>query len=305
MPTLNNFLPTAYFEGQFQPFADAKISVATHAFQYGTGAFGGLRGIIDPKTNEAILLRLKDHAKRLSNSAKFLGYHIEPDFIESKIIEFVKYNQPNENFYIRPMVYLSGAKIGPSINGVEKDFLIYGLTLGDYLNPEGISCRFSSWVRQEDRSVPLRGKISGSYTMASMAKAEATDSGFDEALILNSQGKVCEASAMNLFMVRDGNLITPGVDQDILEGITRDSVLTIAKNLGINIIQRQIDKTELIIADEVFVTGTAGKVSSVNRIENNLLPKTHPITDKIRIIYDKIVTGQDPQYADWITRIIV
>ena len=137
------------------------------------------------------------------------------------------------------------------------------MELGDYLSPDGVSCRISSWYRQEDRSLPLRGKISGAYITSSLAKTEAVESGFDEAILLNSQGKVSEASGMNIFLVRNGELITPGLDQDILEGITRDSVIQIAKDLGIKVIERAVDKSEFFIAEEVFLSGTAAKVTPV------------------------------------------
>jgi branched-chain amino acid aminotransferase len=304
MSNQHNFLPTAFFQSQFLPFADAKISIATHAFQYGTGAFGGMRGSLNPSyPNEVLLFRINNHAKRLSNSAKFFDYDIKPEYIATKIIEFVKINKPTTDFYIRPMIYISDLGISPMVHGIAKDFLLYGLELGDYLNPKGISCRFSSWTRQQDSSVPLRGKITGSYTMSSMAKSEAIQSGFDEALIFNSQGKVCEASAMNFFLIKNGKLITPGVEQDILEGITRDSVLQIAKDLGIETIERQVDKTEILLADELFFTGTAGKVTPVYKVENYNLPESRPITDKIRDQFNSIIKGENPQYEGWITRV--
>ena len=297
----HTFLPQAFFEGQFIPFVDAKISVATHAFQYGTGAFGGLRGFVDSTTGRTKLFRLDRHADRLSRSAKYFGYDIEPEFIKSKILEFVQLNQPKSDFYIRPMIYSSSLGISPATHNVDKDFLIYGLSMGDYLNPKGVSCRFSSWIRQEDSSVPLRGKITGSYTMASMAKSEAVNSGFDEALIFNSKGKICEASAMNLFVVRSGQLITPSVDQDILEGITRDSIIILAKHLNIPVIERAVDKTEILIADEVFLTGTAGKITCVNRIENHILPESKPIFDQLKNALDQVYNQQISNFESWIT----
>ncbi|HEY9891192.1 MAG TPA: branched-chain amino acid transaminase, partial [Candidatus Sericytochromatia bacterium] len=250
---MNNFLPVAYFKNQFIPFAEANISIATHALHYGTGAFGGLRGIPDPQNPEQILLfRLDRHCQRLSNSAKFLLYDLPADKINNIIVDFVKKNKPAQSFYIRPLIYTSDLGISPRLHNIEKDFLVYGLDLGDYLSPDGVSCRISSWYRQEDRSLPLRGKISGAYITSSLAKTEAVESGFDEAILLNSQGKVSEASGMNIFLVRNGELITPGFDQDILEGITRDSVIKIARDLGINVIERAVDKSELFIAEEVF-----------------------------------------------------
>lgn len=301
---MQNFLSIAYFKGQFVPFADANLSIATHALHYGTGAFGGLRGIPDPQNdNQILLFRLDRHCQRLSNSARFLQYDLPPETIQQVIVDFVLKNQPRTSFYIRPFVYTSDLGIAPRLHKVEKDFFVYGLELGDYLSPEGVACRISSWYRQEDRSFPLRGKISGAYITSSLAKTEAVESGFDEAILLNSQGKVSEASGMNIFIVRNGTLITPGFEQDILEGITRDSVLTIARNLGIPVVERPIDKSELIIADEVFLSGTAAKVTPVRKIENYTLSSDRPITEKLRHALTEITEGRNPEYEDWVFRI--
>lgn len=299
---MSDFLPIAYFEGKFIPFTDANISIATHALHYGTGAFGGLRGTINPANPQQVLLfRLDRHCQRLSNSAKYLHYELSPEKIYEVITDFVSKNKPTKPFYIRPFVYTSDLGIAPRLHNIEKNFFVYGLEMGDYLSPDGISCRISSWYRQEDRSLPLRGKISGAYITSALAKTEAVDSGFDEAILMNSQGKVCEATGMNIFMVRNNKLITPSFDQDILEGITRDSVLTIAKNLGIEIEQREIDKTELFIADEVFLCGTAAKVTPVKRVENYQLPQDKIITNKIKKKLTAINENKEPEYQDWIT----
>ena len=161
----------------------------------------------------------------------------------------------------------------------------------------------SSWTRQEDRSLPLRGKISGAYITSSLAKTEASLSGFDEALLLNSSGKVSEASGMNLFIVRNGDLITPGVDQDILEGITRASVIELAKSFGLNVIERPVDKTELLIADEVFLTGTAAKITPVKKIESSELNGERPIMNKLKSKLIEITEGRSQDYDNWVTRI--
>ena len=298
---MHNFLATAYFQNKFVPFEEANISIATHALHYGTGAFGGMRGIPNPENPKQILLfRLDRHCNRLSDSAKLLNYDLPADKIQQIIIDFVKKNQPEKPFYIRPFVYTSDLGIAPRLHKIEKDFFIYGLELGDYLPPEGISCRISSWYRQEDRSLPLRGKISGAYITSSLAKTEAVESGFDEAILMNSQGKICEASGMNIFMVRNNKLITPGFNQDILEGITRDSVMVIAKDLGIEVEERAIDKTELLIADEVFLSGTAAKVTPVKRIESYHLSTKRPITEEIKDKLTAITKNQEPEYKDWI-----
>lgn len=298
---MDNFLPIAYFQNQFLPFAAAKISIATHALHYGTGAFGGLRGIPDPQNPDQILLfRLDRHCLRLSHSARFLHYDLSPEQIMAVIIEFVKKNRPSQSFYIRPFVYTSDLGIAPRLHNIEKDFFVYGLELGDYLSPEGVACRISSWRRQEDWSFPLRGKISGAYITSSLAKTEAVESGFDEAILLNAQGKVSEASGMNIFLIRHGQLITPGPEQDILEGITRDSILTLTRDLGIPVLERPVDKSELFIADEVFLSGTAAKIVPVNRIENYRLSGPCPITEKLRTKLTAITENRDSQYQDWV-----
>jgi branched-chain amino acid aminotransferase len=296
-----NFLPFAYFQDQIVPFQEATISIATHALHYGTLAFGGMRGIPDPQDpTQVLLFRLDRHCQRLSQSARFIHYDISAEKIKTAIIEFVKKNQPTTSFYIRPFVFTSDLGIAPRLHNIDKSFAIYGLELGDYLSPEGVSCRISSWCRQEDISFPLRGKISAAYITSSLAKTEAVESGFDEAILMNSQGKVSEASGMNIFIVRNGQIITPGFEQDILEGITRDSVIKIAQDLGIPVVERPVDKSELLIADEVFLCGTAAKVVPVNRIENYYLPEHRPIAEKLREKLIAITENRDPNYRDWV-----
>ncbi|MDB9315143.1 branched-chain amino acid transaminase [Spirulina sp. CS-785/01] len=298
---MHNFLPIAYFENQFVPFAEANMSIATHALHYGTGAFGGMRGLPDPNTPQQILLfRLDRHCERLSSSAKFLHFDLPAEKIQSVIIEFIKQNKPTFPFYIRPFVYTSGLGIAPRLHKVEKNFFVYGLELGDYLSPDGVTCRISSWCRQEDRSFPLRGKISGAYITSSLAKTEAVESGFDEAILLNSQGKVCEASGMNVFIIRKGQLITPGYDQDILEGITRLSILDLARDLGIEVVERPVDKSELFIAEEAFLSGTAAKITPIKQVENYQLPQEKPITHKLREKLIAITENRESDYKDWV-----
>lgn len=299
---MSNFLPIAYFQNQFVPVWEAKISIATHALHYGTGVLGGLRGIPNPQNPQQILLfRLDRHCQRLSNSAKFLHYELSADMIQQIIIDFIKKNKPNNSFYIRPFIYTSGLGISPRLHNIEKDFFVYGLELGDYLSPKGINCRISSWYRQEDRSMPIRGKLSAAYITSALAKTEAVESGFDEAILLNSQGKVSEASSTNVFLVRNGELITPSFDQDILEGITRDSVITITRDLGIKTWERPVDKSELFIADEIFLSGTAAKITPVKRIENYQLPSTRPITEKLMEKMTAITENREAQYSEWVT----
>jgi branched-chain amino acid aminotransferase len=301
---MHQFLPYAWFGGQCVRFEDAKISVATHALHYGTGAFGGMRGLPNPADpGEILLFRADRHARRLSQSARLLLTELAEDTIREAIHAFLQANRPTTPFYLRPFVWTSDLGIAPRLHDIQTDFLIYGIELGDYLSPEGVSCRISSWTRQEDRSLPLRGKISGAYITSSLAKTEAVKSGFDEALLLNSRGKVSEASGMNLFIVRDGVLITPSVDQDILEGITRASVIELAGVMEIPVVERGVDKTELFVADEVFLTGTAARITPVRRIETTDLATDRPIMERLRDRLTAITEGRDPAYEHWVTRI--
>jgi branched-chain amino acid aminotransferase len=301
---MHQFLPYAWFGGKCVPFAEATLSVATHALHYGTGAFGGMRALPNPSdAAEILLFRADRHVRRLSQSARLLLTELPEQTIHHAIDSFLKANKPSCPVYLRPFVYTSDLGIAPRLHSIETDFLIYGLELGDYLSPEGVSCRISSWTRQEDRSLPLRGKISGAYITSSLAKTEAVKSGFDEALLLNSRGKVSEASGMNLFIVRDGALITPGVDQDILEGITRASVIELAKAMGIEVIERGVDKSELFVADEVFLSGTAAKVTPVRRVETTELPTSRPVMERIRERLTAITEGRDPAYDHWVSRV--
>jgi len=301
---MHQFLPYAWFGGCCVPFHESTISVATHALHYGTGAFGGMRALPNPADpNEILLFRADRHVRRLSQSARLLLTDLSEITIFNAIVTFLKANRPNSPAYLRPFLYTSDLGIAPRLHDIETDFLIYGVELGDYLSPDGVNCRISSWTRQEDRSLPLRGKISGAYITSSLAKTEAVKSGFDEALLMNSRGKLSEASGMNLFLVRDNVLITPGVDQDILEGITRSSVIELAKSMGLTIVERSIDKTELFIADEVFLTGTAAKITPVRRVESTTLRTERPIMSQLKERLTAITEGRDPSYEHWVTRI--
>ena len=303
---MHQFLPYAWFQGQCVPFEEARISIATHALHYGTGAFGGMRAIPDPdRANTMLLFRADRHARRLSQSARLLLTDLPEDEILAALTAMLQANKPDQPIYLRPFVYTSDLGIAPRLHDIETDFLIYGLPLGDYLSPEGVSCRISSWTRQEDRSLPLRGKISGAYITSSLAKTEAVKSGFDEALLLNSRGKISEASGMNLFLVRDGALVTPGVDQDILEGITRASVIELATSMGLRVIERPVDKTELFIADEVFLTGTAAKITPIRQIESTALNTHRPVMDELKRRLVAITEGRDPDFEHWVTRVTV
>ncbi len=215
---------------------------------------------------------------------------------------FLKANQPSCPIYLRPFVYTSDLGIALRLHDIETDFLIYGLELGDYLSG-GRQLPDQLLDTPGGPLSPLRGKISGAYITSSLAKTEAVKSGFDEALLLNSRGKVSEASGMNLFIVRDGVLYTPGVDQDILEGITRGSVIELARHMGYTVVERPIDKSELFVAEEVFLTGTAAKVTPVRRVECTDLSSDRPVMDALRECITAITEGRDPNFEHWVTRI--
>lgn len=300
---MTQFLPNAYFEGAIVPFADAKLSVATHALHYGTAAYAGFRAVPDPKNpNQVLLFRFHDHTKRLSQGAKFLLLDISQEQIEKAVRALIQANKPTGPVYIRPLVYNARLGIVPTLDQAEGELLIYGLEMpGAHLSPDGVSCCFSSWIRPAESAIPLRGKIAGAYAAACLARSEATVRGFDEALMVNVEGKVCEGSAMNLFIIRNGQLITPSVDQHILEGITRDSVITLAREMGITVIERPVDKSEMIIADEAFLTGTAAKMAPINRVENYPLPSEHPIMDALKAKFTAITEGTSSEHPDWMT----
>jgi len=303
---MHTFLPYAFFRWEFIPFQQANISIATHALHYGTGAFWGMRGLVNPKNkNEILLFRLENHAQRLAQWAKFLGHTLSPLSISQKIVEFVQKNAPKTGFYIRPLVYTSDLDISPRLHNIEYDFFIYGIEFWEYLANTGVKCSVSSFERQSDTSFPLRGKIAGGYITSALAKTQAHTRGFDEAILLNAQGKVSEWSAMNLFLVRNGKIITPWVNQDILEGITRDSVIQFARHLWYEVEERSIDQSELFIADEVFLTGTAAKITPVTHIEQYILPTEKPISTQLKAFFDRVVLWEEADFEKWITKVQV
>lgn len=294
----DQFLPNAYVRGSIVPFAEAQVSIATHALHYGTAAFAGMRA--QPHDGAITLFRPELHFKRLSDSAKLLGHQLSAEQIEAAVSEFIAANPPDQPYYLRPLVYASDLGIAPRLHNLEFDLLIYGIRMGEYLSADGITCCFSSWTRGEDRAMPLRGKISGTYVSSALAKTEAVGRGFDEAIFLNSRGKVAEGSAMNIFMVKNGELVTPPVTADILEGITRRSLIEIAREQRMTVVERDIDKSELLLADEVFFSGTAARVAPVTRIEQYELPGERPVTDRLSQELKAIVDQQSGSHQDWL-----
>jgi branched-chain amino acid aminotransferase len=299
-------LEYAFFEGSFVPFAEANISIGTHCVQYGTGAFAGIRGYLDQDGETINIFRLPDHAARLLNSAKLLRMDLpfNRDSLAATIAELVERNAPTGDVYIRPFVYKPAVQLTPRLLGIGDELAVYMMSMGDYLKLDrGQKAIVSSWFRIPDNAIPSRGKVSGAYINSAFAKDEAEEKGADEAIMLDTSGHVAEGSGCNLFIVRNGTLVTPPITSDVLEGITRRSILQFAEDLGIPTDVREIDRTELYIADEAFFCGTGVQVAWIESIDGRPVGnKTRgPISEQIQTIFFDTVRGRNPRYADWLT----
>src|SRR3989338_214825 len=298
----------AFFKGKIVPFGEAKISIMTHAFNYGTGVFEGIRGYWNAEKKQMYIVKLREYYERLERSAKLglktsLKYSLAE--LEKFTLELVKKNDYREDIYIRPIYYKSQEKIGLGLIGIEDDFCMFISPFGAYLDiTKGIRVCVSNWWRISAQSVPQGAKITGTYINSSLAKAEALEKGFDEAILLSHEKTVAEGSGENLFMVKDGKLITPPLSETILPGITRVCVMELAANeLGLKTIERQIKQNELYGADELFFCGTGAQISQIASVDDKLIKdgKVGLITKKLQTIYFKAARGDDPKYADWIT----
>jgi branched-chain amino acid aminotransferase len=295
----------AYFQGKIVPFDEAKVSVATHAFNYGTAVFGGLRGYWNDEQKKMFVFRPLDHFRRLLNSAKMMCMEAEhtPESLTEVTLELLKADSWQRDIYIRPLIYKSDLGIGVRLHNLTDALTIFALPYEQYVkNETNAHATVSSWRRVDDNVIPARGKVSGAYANSALIKTEAARAGFDEALVLNQDGHVSEGSAMNVFMVRDGVVVTPPVTDNILEGITRRSIIELAKNeLGLTVVERSIDRTELFIAEELFMTGTAAQVVAVTRVDFRSVGTgaMGPVTAQLRTLYEDILRGQNPKYAKW------
>ena len=303
-------LPYAYFEGAFVPSDQAKVSIATHALQYGTGAFGGIRGYLDDTSETINIFRLPDHARRLMNSGRMLRSElgVDADGLAGIIAELVERNNPKSNVYIRPLIYKAGLELTPHLKGVRDGFAVYVIAFGDYFALDTpLRVMVSSWVRLSDHAIPSRGKITGAYINSSFAKDQAEEAGYDDALMLNASGKIAEGSGANLFIVRNGALITSPVTSDILEGITRRSVIMFAKDAGIPVDEREMDRSELLVADEAFFCGTGAQVAAIGSIDGRPVGDgaRGPLTAKIQEMFFNCVKGRDGKYDHLLTKIPV
>ena len=299
--------PFAFFKGDFVPLAEAKVGIMTHALNYGTAVFEGIRGNWNEEDRQIYLFRVKEHFERLHKSARILNmtlaYSVDELFdITLKLVEMCGFE---EDIYVRPMVYQSGEVLGVRSHDVENDFFIFVAPFGPYFSgDEGIRCCISSWRRPLDTMIPPRAKITGIYVNSAMAKTEAMLNGFDEGIMLTQDGHVCEGSGENLFVVDNGTLVTPSPADSVLLGITRSTVMEIAeKELGMPTWERQVDRSELYSASEVFLTGTAAHITPVIEIDHRSIGdgKVGPVTRQLSNTYVDIIRGKNEKYGSWCT----
>ena len=303
-----SFKNLSYFEGKIIPAEKALLSIQTHALQYGTGVFAGIRGYYNQNHKKMYIFRLKDHVKRLLNSVKTMQLQIKlsESQLENIIIELVSKSNYNENIYLRPFIYTSALQLSPRYHDVKADLAIYILRLNDYLDTKkGLKTIVSSWKRISDTIIPTLSKSSGGYVNSALAKSEAVQNGADEAIFLDARGFVSEGSAENIFLVRDSKLITPSIASSILEGITRKSIIQIAEDYGIKVEERDVSRSELYISDEVFFSGTGVQVAWVKEIDKRIIGngKIGSLTKELQNIFFRTVTGEEEKYKNWLTPI--
>jgi len=295
----------AYFKGSIVPYGEAKVGVLNHALNYGTAVFGGLRAYWNGDSEQLYLFRPKDHFKRFLNSAKLLCMEFgnTPDSLTEVTINLLKKEGFRCNAYVRPLAYKADEIIGVKLHDLQDEIAIVSLPFERYVsNDTNAHVTFSSWRRVDDNVIPARGKISGAYVNSAFIKTDALRSGFDEALVLNEDGHVSEGSAENIFMFRDGVLITPPVTDNILEGITRRTAIELARSeLGLTVVERQIDRTEVYICDEFFMTGTAAQITAVTRVDHRPIGSGQmgPVTTQLRGVFEDVVYGRNSEYRHW------
>ena len=297
-----------YFEGAHVPMRDAKVSIMTHAFMYGTATFEGIRAYWNEEQGRLYGLRIREHVERIRQSCRILLMTDVPsvDELTALILETVRRNDFREDVYIRPSFYKSTRAIGVRLHDLDNELYIIALPFGNYIDTDkGVRLMTSSWRRNADEALPARGKIVGGYVNMAFQKSEAELNGYDEAVVLTADGHVNESSAANIFMVRDGVAITPPVSDDLLEGVTRKGLMELMRNEGIPVLERSIDRSELYVADEVFVCGTGVQVSPVIEVDHRPVGSGQigPIAGLVRDRYFEAVRGRRPEYQHWLTPI--
>ncbi len=295
----------AFFKGQLVPISEAHVSIMTQVVNYGIGAFGGIRGYWNDDARELYLFRIRDHYRRLLNSCKLfnttLPYSV--DDLCALTLDLIRREGYREDMYARPLVYNATEDITPRLYDVEFDFALYTRPQGNYIKLQVRACT-SSWRRLDDNMLPSRGKITGGYVNSAFARSEAHWNGYDEGIVLNQDGHIAEGSAENLFIVRDGNVYTPPVSDNILEGITRGTLMHLFRaELGVAVTERQIDRSELYIADEVLFCGTGAQVAGIVEIDHRVVGTgtVGALTQKLQDVYFRVVRGKHPKYMDWLT----
>ena len=295
----------AYFQGKIVPYSEARVGVATHALNYGTAVFGGMRGYWNEEKERLFVFRPLDHYRRFLNSCRIMCMEFgqTPESLTDLTLELLRRDSYRQDIYIRPLAYKSEEGIGVRLHDLKEDLTIFAMPFGQYIkNDTNAHVTISSWRRIDDNMIPARGKISGAYASSALIKTDAAQAGFDEALVLTQEGHLTEGSAMNIFMVRDGILVTPPITDNILEGITRRSVMELARNeLGLTVVERPIDRTEVYICEELFLTGTAAQVTVVTKVDYRPIGKglMGPIAGKLRELFLEVVRGKNPKYAPW------
>jgi branched-chain amino acid aminotransferase len=297
----------AYVRGEFVPLRDANVSVMTHAFNYGTAVFEGIRAYWNPDHEQLYALDLLPHYRRIRRSARVLMMEVRQsaEQLAEITLEILRRSNLREDVYVRPLVYKSSEVIGVRLHNLDSDVTIFAIPFGQYIDTEGgIRAHVSSWRRTDDNAIPARSKITGAYVNSAFAKTEAQLNGFDEAIVLTADGHVSEGSAENLFIVRDGTLVTPPVTDNVLEGITRAALLRMAREvLEIPVVERSIDRTELYVADEVFLCGTGAQISPVIEIDRRSVGegRVGEVTRRLSSTYFDAVRGRNEAYRDWLT----
>ena len=297
----------AFFRGGYAPLKDSNVSIMTHALHYGTAVFEGIRGNWNDEQKTVFIFRLREHYDRLLRGCRLLMLDIPYSAQElcDITVELVERNQHQQDIYIRPLAYKSAEVVANlNLTTLGSDFALITIPFGNYLGADALRCCTSSWRRVDDPMIPARLKISGIYVNSILAKTEAAMAGFDEAIILNQDGHVCEGSGENIFVVENGRLITPILEDNVLPGITRDTVIQLAQSdLGLEVVERSIDRSELYLADEVFLTGTAAHLTPVIQLDNRDIGDGKPgaVSLQLQRMYFDIVLGRNPKYLHWCT----
>ena len=298
----------AFFRGHQVPIDSAQVGIQTHALHYGTAAFEGIRGNWNEEVEKVYIFRMREHYDRLVRGCKILQISLPytADDMCEITVDLMRKNGFQEDVYIRPIAYKSEEAVANlRLNTLQSDFALMIQPFGNYIEVEGaIGCKTSSWRRPDDSMMPTGVKLTGLYTTSILAKTEAVMAGYDEAILLNHDGSVSEGSGENIFVVSGGEILTPYETANALLGITRDSVMTLAREeLGIEVRQRRINRSELYLADEVFLTGTAAHVTAVGRIDDRDVADgtTGPMTSRIQSAYFAAVSGRNERYMHWCT----